>query len=76
MLVAPLMTPIMAAAAATVTAQNPRLWRALAVVTLGTVLANEEVKDGRYVEATRAVLQRHNGLWFNDASYVISRRRR
>ena len=39
MLVAPLMTPIMAAAAATVTAQNPRLWRALAVVTLGTVLA-------------------------------------
>ncbi|MEQ9642413.1 MAG: hypothetical protein RIM84_20465 [Alphaproteobacteria bacterium] len=34
------------------------------------------VKDGRYIEATRAVLQRHNGLWFNDESYVISRRRR
>jgi len=39
MLVAPLMTPITAAAAATVTARNPRLWRALAVVAWGTVLA-------------------------------------
>lgn len=39
MLVAPLMTPITAAAAATVTARNERLWRALAIVALGTVLA-------------------------------------
>ena len=39
MLVAPLMTPIIAAAAATVTARNPRLWRALGVVALGTLLA-------------------------------------
>jgi uncharacterized hydrophobic protein (TIGR00271 family) len=39
MLVAPLMTPITAAAAATVTARNERLWRALAVVALGTTLA-------------------------------------
>jgi len=39
MLVAPLMTPITAAAAATVTARNERLWRALAVVAWGTVLA-------------------------------------
>ena len=39
MLVAPLMTPITAAAAATVTARNARLWRALAVVAWGTVLA-------------------------------------
>lgn len=39
MLVAPLMTPITAAAAATVTARNSRLWRALAVVAWGTVLA-------------------------------------
>jgi uncharacterized hydrophobic protein (TIGR00271 family) len=39
MLVAPLMTPITAAAAATVTARNPRLWRALAVVAWGTALA-------------------------------------
>lgn len=39
MLVAPLMTPITAAAAATVTARNAKLWRALAVVALGTALA-------------------------------------
>jgi len=39
MLVAPLMTPITAAAAATVTARNNKLWRALAVVALGTLLA-------------------------------------
>ena len=39
MLVAPLMTPITAAAAATVTAQNSRLWRALAIVAWGPMLA-------------------------------------
>lgn len=39
MLVAPLMTPIMAASAATVTAENRRLVRALGVLALGTVLA-------------------------------------
>ena len=39
MLVAPLMTPIMGAAAATVTADNRRLVRALAIIALGTVLA-------------------------------------
>jgi uncharacterized hydrophobic protein (TIGR00271 family) len=37
MLVAPLMTPITAAAAATVTARNVRLARSLAVILLGTV---------------------------------------
>ncbi len=39
MLVAPLMTPIMGAAAATVTAQNRRLVRALLIIALGTVVA-------------------------------------
>jgi uncharacterized hydrophobic protein (TIGR00271 family) len=39
MLVAPLMTPIMGAAAATVTANNGRLWRALSIIALGTVVA-------------------------------------
>lgn len=39
MLVAPLMTPITAAAGAIVTAQNKRLWRALAIVAWGIVLA-------------------------------------
>ena len=33
----------------------------------------EAVRDGRYIEATQEVLQRHGGLWFNDESYVISR---
>lgn len=32
-------------------------------------------QSGRYLDATRDVLRRHNGLWFNDESYVISRRR-
>jgi hypothetical protein len=36
---------------------------------------NEAVKDSRYIDATREVLHEHNGLWFNDESYVISRRR-
>jgi hypothetical protein len=30
--------------------------------------------DGRYIEATRDVLQKHGGLWFYDESFVISRR--
>jgi hypothetical protein len=33
------------------------------------------VADGRYMDATREVLQQHGGLWFFDESYVISRRR-
>jgi SAM-dependent methyltransferase len=33
------------------------------------------MKDSRYLDATRAVLQRHQGLWFNDESYIISRKR-
>jgi hypothetical protein len=33
------------------------------------------VADGRYLDATRAVLRQHGGLWFYDESYVISRRR-
>jgi hypothetical protein len=31
--------------------------------------------DGRYLEATRAVLQKHGSLWFQNESYVISRHR-
>jgi hypothetical protein len=33
------------------------------------------VNDGRYIAATREVLQKRGGLWFHDESYVISRRR-
>ena len=35
----------------------------------------EVVHDGRYLDATRAVLRERGGLWFYDESYVISRRR-
>jgi hypothetical protein len=35
----------------------------------------EAVKDSRYLDATREVLHQHNGLWFYDESFVISRRR-
>jgi hypothetical protein len=31
--------------------------------------------SGRYLDAVREVLREHNGLWFYDESYVISRRR-
>ena len=34
------------------------------------------MKDGTYLEATRDVLQKHGGLWFNDESFVISRRKK
>ena len=37
---------------------------------------SEVVRDGRYLEATDRVLKKHGGLWFNDETYVISRRRR
>jgi len=36
---------------------------------LGQALSNDQ-----YLEATRSVLQRHRGLWFNDEIYMISRR--
>lgn len=35
----------------------------------------EKTLDGSYVETVREVLRRNGGLWFNDESYVISRRR-
>ncbi len=35
---------------------------------------SEVVKSDAYLEATQEVLQKHGGLWFNDESYVISRK--
>jgi hypothetical protein len=32
------------------------------------------VRGGRYLEATERVLKKHGGLWFNDETFVISRR--
>jgi hypothetical protein len=36
---------------------------------------SEAISSGVYLEATKAVLQEHGGLWFRDESYVISRKR-
>jgi hypothetical protein len=33
------------------------------------------VQTGAYLEATHAVLQQYGGLWFNDETFVVSRRR-
>jgi len=33
------------------------------------------MSDTNYLDATREVLAKHNGLWFNDESYVVSRKR-
>ena len=38
-------------------------------------LTAEVAQSGRTLDAAREVLRRHNGLWFYDESYVISRRR-
>ena len=36
---------------------------------------SQAVHSGAYLAATKAVLQKHGGLWFWDESYVISRKR-
>ena len=33
------------------------------------------VASGAYLEATQQILHKHNGLWFNDETFVVSRRR-
>jgi hypothetical protein len=33
------------------------------------------VQSGAYLEATQAILQEHGGLWFNDETFVVSRRK-
>jgi hypothetical protein len=37
---------------------------------------DEVVTTGAYREATQAVLQKHGGLWFNDESFVVTRRQK
>ena len=38
--------------------------------------AAKVVASGAYVAPTRSVIERHGGVWFNNESYVISRKRR
>jgi len=33
------------------------------------------VQSGSYLESTQQVLQKHGGLWFNDETFVVTRRR-
>jgi hypothetical protein len=33
------------------------------------------VTSGAYLEATQTVLHKHGGLWFNDESFVVRRRK-
>ncbi|HEY7377982.1 MAG TPA: hypothetical protein VH542_04790 [Steroidobacteraceae bacterium] len=33
------------------------------------------VQTGAYLDATQAVLQKHGGLWFNDETFVVARRK-
>jgi hypothetical protein len=48
---------------------------AIYVAQIEDIRLSEVVRDGRYLEATDRVLKQHGGLWFNDETYVISRRR-
>jgi hypothetical protein len=48
---------------------------AIYVAQIEDVRLSEVFRDGRYLEATDRVLKKHDGLWFNDETYVISRRR-
>lgn len=36
---------------------------------------SEAMSNSKYLDVTKAVLKEHNGLWFNDEYYVISRKR-
>ncbi|MBO67294.1 MAG: hypothetical protein CL398_03185 [Acidiferrobacteraceae bacterium] len=33
------------------------------------------ITSGAYLESTAKILQKHNGMWFNDETFVVSRRR-
>jgi hypothetical protein len=45
------------------------------VAQIEDVRLSEVVRQGRYLEATQRVLNKPGGLWLNDETYVISRRR-
>jgi hypothetical protein len=32
------------------------------------------IRGGNYLESTAKVLKKHKGLWFNDESFVVSRK--
>ena len=48
---------------------------AIYVAQIDDLRLSEAVRDTRYLDATREVLQKHGSLWFLDESYVVSRKR-
>ncbi len=48
---------------------------AIYVAQMDDVRLSEVLRDTRYLDATREVLQNHGSLWFLDESYVVSRKR-
>ena len=35
----------------------------------------EAMSNSKYLDVTKEILKKHNGLWFNDEYYVISKKR-
>jgi hypothetical protein len=48
---------------------------AIYVAQIDDMRLSEAVRDTRYLDATREVLHKHGSLWFQDESYVVSRKR-
>jgi hypothetical protein len=48
---------------------------AIYVAQIDDMRLGEALRDSRYLDATREVLQKHGSLWFLDESYVVSRKR-
>ena len=48
---------------------------AIYVAQIDDARLSEVLRDTRYLDATREVLQKHGSLWFLDESYVVSRKR-
>lgn len=48
---------------------------AIYVAQIDDARLGEALRDSRYLDATREVLQKHGSLWFQDESYVVSRKR-
>ena len=55
---------------------TPAAWNAaIYVAQIEDERVERAVQNGQYLEATADVLRRNGGLWFNDESFVVTRRR-
>ena len=48
---------------------------AIYVAQIDDLRLGDALRGSRYLDATREVLQKHGSLWFQDESYVVSRKR-